>query len=153
MKELIQAGYGYALSLTHAPADAEDLVHDAWLRLARNGQQRPNRALLFTVIRNLHTDAWRRRQRFTHEPLDDESLAAPTVDEDLQLDRVDLDTALARLRPEEREAIYLQAVQGFTAAQTAELMDRPRGSILSLIHRGKQKLRHLLQTTDPQESP
>ena len=62
---------------------------------------------------------------------------APGPTEDLHLDRVDLTQALSRLRPEEREAIYLQAVKGYTAAEAAELMDRPRGTVLSLIHRGK----------------
>ena len=50
MKGLIQAGYGYALSLTHAADEAYDLVHEAWLRLARGGQRRPHQALLFTTI-------------------------------------------------------------------------------------------------------
>ena len=150
MRELIQAGYGYALSLTGEEADAEDLVHEAWLRLARRGQRRPPRPLLFTTIRNLYLDAWRRRQRFPGESLEEETHSAPGPTEDLHLDRVDLTEALSRLRSEEREAIYLQAVQGYTAAEAARLMDRPRGTVLSLIHRGKARLRTFLGDPPPE---
>ena len=150
MRELIQAGYGYALSLTGEAADAEDLVHEAYLRLARRGQRRPDRPLLFTTIRNLYVDAWRRRQRFSSEALHEEH-PAPGPTEDLHLDRVDLTEALSRLRSEEREAIYLQAVQGYTAAEAARLMDRPRGTVLSLIHRGKARLRSFLCEPPPEE--
>ncbi|MBT3346693.1 MAG: RNA polymerase sigma factor [Gemmatimonadetes bacterium] len=151
MKELIQAGYGYALSLTHAAVDAEDLVHDAWLRLAHRGERRPARALLFTTIRHLYIDTWRRQQRVPHESFDES--AYPTLDlpEDHQLDQIDLTRALGRIRPEEREAIYLQSVQRYTAAETAKLMDMPRGTVLSLIHRGKSRLRRILCDPIPPE--
>ena len=145
MKDLIQAGYGYALSLTHAVDEAYDLVHEAWLRLAHRGQRRPDQALLFTTIRNLHIDAWRRRRRLPIESFEEDDHAAPSPSEDLALEHLDLTRALARLRETEREAIYLQAVQGYTAAETAELMDVPRGTVLSLIHRGKARLRQLLR--------
>ena len=58
---------------------------------------------------------------------------------------------LSQLRSEEREAIYLQVVQGYTAAEAAELMERPRGTVLSLIHRGKARLRMLLRDQARQE--
>ena len=151
MRELIQAGYGYALSLTGEEADAEDLVHEAYLRLARRGLRNPGRPLLFTTIRNLHFDAWRRQRRFPSESFEEETHPAPGPTEDLHLDRVDLAQALSRLRPEEREAIYLQTVQGFTATEAAELMDRPRGTVLSLIHRGKARLRSFLRDQAPEE--
>ena len=74
---------------------------------------------------------------------DDHGTTSPH--EDLALDHLDLTRALGRLRETEREAIYLQAVQGYTAAETAELMAIPRGTVLSLIHRGKARLRQLLR--------
>ena len=144
MRELIQAGYGYALSLTHARGDAEDLVHEAWLRLARRGQHVSDRALLFATIRHLYIDTWRRQVRHPTVEMEDESHTATTEGEDQKLDHVDLTRALEGLRVEEREAIYLQAIQGYSAAEVGELMAMPRGTVLSLIHRGKAKLRKML---------
>jgi len=68
--------------------------------------------------------------------------------EDEHLNHIDLQQGLAQLRPDEREAIYLQAVQGYTAAEAARLMDIPRGTVLSLIHRGKQRLRRILAVSE-----
>ena len=57
----------------------------------------------------------------------------------------EMDAALGRLRIEEREALYLAAVEGYTASEIAELTDRPRGSVLSLLHRAKARLRDVLR--------
>ena len=58
---------------------------------------------------------------------------------------VDLDELLAFLRPEEREALYMNAVEGYSAREIAELTDRPRNTVLSLIHRGKKKFRDAIR--------
>ena len=86
MKGVIQAGYGYALSLTHAADEAYDLVYEAWLRLARGGQRRPHQALLFTTIRNLYIDAWRRRRRLPIESFEEDNHGSTSPNEDLALD-------------------------------------------------------------------
>ncbi|MCL4236597.1 MAG: hypothetical protein KJ042_19005, partial [Deltaproteobacteria bacterium] len=48
--------------------------------------------------------------------------------------------ALGQLRPDEREAVYLQCVEGHSAAEIAKLTGRARGTVLSLIFRAKHKL-------------
>jgi RNA polymerase sigma-70 factor (ECF subfamily) len=40
--------------------------------------------------------------------------------------------------------LYLAVVEGYTAEEIAELTSRPRGTILSLLHRTKAKLCDLL---------
>jgi DNA-directed RNA polymerase specialized sigma24 family protein len=60
---------------------------------------------------------------------------------------------LASIRPEEREAIYLNIVEGYTAQEIAEITETSRNSILSLIHRGKKKLAtHLEDFPDTNEA-
>ena len=53
----------------------------------------------------------------------------------------DLEKPLSRLREEEREALFLNVVEGYTAQEIAKLTDRPRNTVLSLIHRARFKLR------------
>ena len=73
-------------------------------------------------------------------------LAVGGVDHAARLAAQDeMDAALERLRPEEREALYLAAVEGYTASEIAKLTDRPRGSVLSLLHRAKARLRDVLR--------
>ena len=140
-RDLLQSGYRYGLSLTHREADAEDLVQEAWMRLLRRHGSSPTISLLFTAIRNLYIDWHRRSKLVVFEPFDEEEHGAPTLAlTDVKVDADEMDRAMALIRPEEREAIYLNAVEGFSARQISALMDIPRNTVLSLLHRGKKKL-------------
>ena len=66
-------------------------------------------------------------------------LALPIHDQEV------LEDALGELRPNERAALYLSAVEGYTAREIGELLDMPRGTVLSLMHRGRNRLRRLLE--------
>ena len=138
-RALVEAGYRYALSLTHRETDAEDLVQEAWLKVYQRRGRRFDKALFFTAIRNLYIDQYRRNKLVVLEPLD-ESQVADSHDFGSDISMADLEPALASLRPEEREAIFLNSVEGYTVRQIAEFTQRPRGTVLSLIHRGKQKM-------------
>ena len=47
-RDLLDAGFRYALSLVHSEADAEDLVQEAWLRLYQKKDREVNKSLLCT---------------------------------------------------------------------------------------------------------
>lgn len=141
---LAQRGYGYALSLTHDEAAAEDLLQDAWTQVLRAGGPR-NRAYLFRAIRTRWIDGFRRREVVAFEGLD-----GPVVDpapDPRDTDRDALDRALATLRADEREALFLCLVEEYTAAEAATLMNKPRNTVLSLVHRGRQKVRAWFAST------
>ena len=145
LEALLLRGYRFALSLTHDDTRAEDLVQEACLRVSRNGGPW-GRAYVFTVIRNLHIDQFRRARKVAFQPLGDHdpigaAPAPPGFDDDLQ-------GALGQLSDEHRELLYLSAVEGYTARELAELTQRPRGTVLSLLPRAKQKLRAILDGTD-----
>ena len=40
-----------------------------------------------------------------------------------------------------REVIYLADVEGYSYAEIAEILDVPKGTVMSRIHRGRKKLR------------
>lgn len=145
MDELLQRGYRYALSLTHDRHAAEELLQEACLSLVQSGG-RWHVGSVLTAIRHRFIDRLRRRG-LTMQSLD---IAAEVAHEAAgpaaltnELD-ADLERALGALRPEERELLYLSAVEEMTAAEIAKITDRPRGTILSLIHRAKRKARELL---------
>lgn len=135
--EMVQAGYRYALSLTHHHYDAEDLVQQAWAKCHHRYGKVRNRSMLYTTIRNLFYDHCRRNKIITFEALDDH--AEPAGESSLPVCD-DLDILLAGLRAEEREALYLNVVEGYSAREIGEQTDAPRNTILSLIHRAKTKI-------------
>lgn len=149
-RDLLQAGFRYALSLRAGRQDAEDLVQEAWFRLHRHGGRVGSKSLLFTAIRNLHIDRHRRDRLVVFEPLDDADDAVDDGAEaiDARLVARDLEAPLASLRPEEREALFLMVVEGYSAQEVADFTGRARGTVLSLIYRAKQKLRRAL-TVEP----
>jgi RNA polymerase sigma-70 factor (ECF subfamily) len=53
--------------------------------------------------------------------------------------------ALWELPEEQRIAIALMDLDGFTASQIAKITDSPRGTVLARVHRGRKKLARLLQ--------
>ena len=154
LDELLRRGYRFALSLTHNHSRAEELVQDAWYSVLRaNGPW--SRTYLFSAIRSRFVDECRRRNlvgfeslRDGFEPTDDDNDARPEVDEGLIAANGSLDAALGQLRPEERSVLFLTAVEGFTAQQVAEMLDWPRGTVLSMKLRARRKLRTTLLETN-----
>ena len=59
-----------------------------------------------------------------------------------------LEKALGTLRPEDRETMFLFAVEGFTAQEISDMTGRPRGTILSVLHRVRHKLRAELESVN-----
>jgi RNA polymerase sigma-70 factor (ECF subfamily) len=141
-KALLNAGYRFAFALTHSESDAEDLVQTAFLRLQVRYGAVESVPLLYTTIRHLFYDGVRRENVLAFEPLVpfDETIADPDARVERIDARVDVGALLATLRPEEREALYLSAVVGFTTREIAELTGQPRNTVLSLVHRARGKL-------------
>ena len=60
------------------------------------------------------------------------------------LPAVDIQGALMSLPEEFRMAIHYADVEGFSYAEIADIMDIPRGTVMSRLHRGRTRLRELL---------
>ncbi len=142
----------FAIALTRDVDFAVDLVQDCMERalnkwtLRRSGV--PLRAWLFSMMRNLHIDGWRRARRSREEPLD--SLANPPELPASQEDHAELNALLARvltLPEEQRVALVLVAVEGFTYREAARMLGVAEGTIMSRISRARQKLREMHDRT------
>jgi RNA polymerase sigma-70 factor (ECF subfamily) len=147
IETLIQAGYRYAYALQNDSGEAQGLVHDAWLRASQSKGKTPDKALLFRCVRNIHIDQYRRSRTVRFSAVDDfgrdagDQTGAFDVTEvpDAQLQK-----ALMTLRENEREVLFLSIVEGYTASEIAELIDSTRGTVLSLTHRARLKLKNLM---------
>ncbi|NIP31221.1 MAG: sigma-70 family RNA polymerase sigma factor [Candidatus Dadabacteria bacterium] len=135
-RDLLQSGYRYALSLTQNTHEAEDLVQDVWLKLYINRSEVKSKSLFYTAIRNLFIDRYRRNKLIIVEELIDiEDETVPFND----LSDKDIERCLEKLRPEEREVLFLNCVEEYSAREIAELTGQPRSTVLSLLNRGKKK--------------
>lgn len=150
LNDLVARGWRYALSLTGEAHQAEDLVQEAWAAVLRAGGPR-SRGYLLRAIRSRWIDAWRRQGSVVELPLDE--LATPARAPARLEAAQQLSVAFTALRPEEREVLHLCVVEGYTAAEAAELIDKPRNTVLSLLHRGRAKLRAALIEANQEALP
>jgi RNA polymerase sigma-70 factor, ECF subfamily len=135
-------------------ADAEDLVQETYLRAwqAWTSGRLPRRVepWLATICLNVGRDWVRRSRSRREEPAPERDWeAADGADVELEaigrLRRAQLDRALWALPTEQRVAITLMDIGGFTAAEVAGMTGSPRGTVLSRVHRGRKTLARLLQ--------
>ena len=158
LEALLRQGYRFALSLTHDPARAEDLLQDAWVAILKADGPR-TAAYLITAIRTRFIDQHRRALIAPTESLDAKPHLAATVESELWSDPchsiamgTTLHRAMSLLRPVERAVMLLSAVEGYTAREIGELLGAPRGTVLSLMHRTRAKMqRWLKEHSDPEE--
>lgn len=153
LRALLQSGFRYAFALTRQRCAAEDLLQDAWVAVLQAGGPR-HRGYLFAAIRSRFLNVHRRESLVSVVPLGDLDVEiadeSARADEDVvaRIDAAQLESALSLLRPLEREALYLAAVEEYTAQEIADLTRQPRGTVLSLIHRARAKLRRALPAPD-----
>lgn len=148
LTELLQHGYRYALSLTHEQMAAEDLLQDAWVAVLQ-AQGPRNKQYLFSAIRSRFVNRCKRNNLVVIVPLSEEdgceALETWVQEEEFPVvgDDCKLEEMLSLLRPVERESLYLSVVEGYTAQEIAQLTLQPRGTVLSLLSRTRQKLRRI----------
>lgn len=147
---------GVALRILRHRQDAEDLVHDAFLRaLDRIDQCGPGRPFAPWFFRLLTTQALNARRnrarRATDEVPDDVAGSAPGADDAV----VARDTAtrvraaLAQLPERQRAAVELVELEGFTSADAAAVLGIPAGTIRWHLHEARRALRALLADLAP----
>ena len=138
--------YRYCRSLCDQDSDAFDLLQSAMERCVRTPPRDPaaNVSYAMKIIRNLFIDRCRSDARVTLEPFD-EMGGAVDFDlsglESLMMDRSELELAWAELSVVEREILYLWAVEGYSTDEVAGHLDKPRNSVLSIIHRMRKRLK------------
>ncbi len=147
VSELLRSGYRYAFSLTHDQYRAEDILQEAWLGILKaNGEH--SKPYLFTAIRSRFLNMSKKENLVPLIPLDDVPELLEENEGDASsyyIDQYDLADGLSQLRAVEREALFFVVVEGYTAQEVAHFTQQPRGTILSLVHRAKKKVREYLQ--------
>lgn len=144
----------YARSLMRDSDRADDLVQDCLERAFKrmeNWQTGENpRRWLFTIMHNIFIDTVRKEQRRGEViPISDMdgSQAKSGAEQHEKLVARDVLDALQQIDPDRRAALTLVAVEGFSYAEAAGILDVPAGTLMSRIARGRDELRSLL--SDP----
>jgi RNA polymerase sigma-70 factor (ECF subfamily) len=135
----------YALSLVRSRMEAEDVVHDVFIGLARQTgdghSPREVSAYLYTSIRNRCMDRLRRKPARSLEDVELELLVAPAGDEARGGLRRLLTRALVELPAEQAEVVVLRTWHDLEFAAIAALQGTSINTALSRYQYGLSKLR------------
>lgn len=136
-----------ATRMLHDPAEAEDVVQEAMLRLWRQARQwRAGEAQvgtwLYRVVSNLCIDRLRKARGVGLEAIDEPADERPGVEARLleQARRDALQQALQVLPLRQRQAVVLRHIEGLGNPQIAQIMDISVEAVESLTARGKRAL-------------
>ena len=150
--------YAFALSLTRRRHDAEDLLQDTFLKAQRAfGSFQPGtnaKAWLFTILRRLHIDRFR-RARLRPTPLPEEELSEmgrdaarmPEEPPDLPWDALApgaVERAIGEIPDPFRLPVRLRDLDGFSYREIGDILAIPAGTVMSRLHRGREWLRREL---------
>lgn len=147
--------YRLALYLTGAPQDAEDAVHETWLRGVRAGEKFEGRSRLTTWLTGILLNCireQRRRRKVEELSLDDEApLADPAAP--LHAERVDLERALAGLPNGYRTVLLLHDLEGYTHDDIAGMLGIDAGTSKSQLSRARRAMVRALGTPEGDRAP
>lgn len=151
--------FGLAYRMLGTPADAEDALHDAWLRWHAQDTAALDdpEAWLVTVTTRIALDKLRRAKTerehypgpWLPEPLVEESAPATDIGTETPEATLERDqsltlsflTLLERLGPDERAAFLLNEVFDYSHAEAAAILGIAENACRQRVHRAKARLR------------
>lgn len=146
-EETASAVYGFALSILKNKHDAEDVMHDAFIKVytaavTYKPMGKPL-AWILTIVRNLCYT--KMRAGSVCEDISEYEDLTSSGEQDSVLDKMILQEALSKLEFEERQIVVLHSLTGLKHREIAEILELPTGTVLSKYNRSIKKLKKQLE--------
>ncbi|MDQ0049885.1 RNA polymerase sigma-70 factor (ECF subfamily) [Paenibacillus polymyxa] len=140
--------FGYLFRILHNKQDAEDLLHECFIRFIRAPLDLPKDRIKFYFLRiakNLAIDVLRKRKKmagyFSHRELI--YCHWDTLDFEIQeeVERI----LLMISNDEQRTVLELRLVQGYSIKETAKILNKSEAAVKSSLYRASKniKLRYI----------
>jgi RNA polymerase sigma-70 factor (ECF subfamily) len=152
--------WAYLARVSGDPALADDFMQETYVRFlcahtppSLEDGEIASRRYLFRIATNLLRDHWRRPGATSIEEIPEE-LFASTVNSAQSDSQAMLNPALARMKPRERQLLWLAHAEGYSHREIAEITGLASASIRLLLFRARRKIAHLLrQQNSPDPVP
>jgi RNA polymerase sigma-70 factor (ECF subfamily) len=153
----------YVLGITHDRQLAEDITQECFVELVKHREKvDPKRGMngwLYRVARNRAIDVIRHRkfELPTEDTIliahaeEDEAAPAPHLALSAKEAQAEMEAALQKLSPAERELLVLRFYGDLTFKEIARIMKRPLGTVLWKSRRALEKLRSEMQKESQSE--
>ncbi len=159
MQPLVPGLRRYARALLHDAAAADDLVQDCLERaISRWGQRRGAsvRPWLYAILHNLAVNRLKQKgRRGPHMPIEAvaEGAFAQAPRQDQALHQEDVFRAIGQLPDDQRAVLLLVSVEDLSYEEAAAALQVPLGTIMSRLSRARERLRRILDGTEPRTVP
>lgn len=136
-----------------SPEDVEDVVQETLLALHLKrhtwNEAQPLVPWVLAIARNKLVDNLRRRGRRVHLPIDEisDTLAAEELVGDMN--GVDAERLMARLKGRQRDIVLAISIEGASARQVAERLGMTEGAVRVALHRSLRSLAKALRGGQP----
>ncbi len=135
--------YRYAFFRLGSRADAEDILQDAFVKVATSEREITNpKAYLYSTVMSGCVDMLRRRVKTKFV---DEITAAPlqSVEQEAEEEFSRIDRLLSRLPEMQREVIHLHIHSNLKFTEIAEVLNTPVSTVKSRFTSGIERLKQL----------
>jgi RNA polymerase sigma-70 factor, ECF subfamily len=141
--------FNFLRQFTRNRQDAEDLTQETFVKAYRSlPRYRPSLAFapwLFVIARRTAASHFRSAEHFEELPSDSEAAEENPATALEQIDEQKSLWKLVRtLKPKQAEAVWLRYAEGFSVAETADIMRTNQVHIKVLLHRARANLSKML---------
>ena len=144
--------WAYLARVSGDPALADDLMQESFVRFLCASTpldgELDSRRYLFRIASNLLRDHWRRPRMTAIEEIPEQSFASTNSSAhfDAQIDSwTTLAPALARIRPRDRQLLWLAHAENYTHKEIAQITGLGITSIRLLLFRARKKMARMLE--------
>lgn len=141
--------YAYALSITKSVPDAQDVMHDTFIKMYENAHNYNSHgkpmAWILTITKNLCLQKFRQQSRICDMP--DETIWSQFAGNTNMSadDKMFVAQYLAKLAEEERSIVVLHAMAGLKHREIAKHLNMPLATVLSKYNRAIKKLKTIIE--------
>jgi RNA polymerase sigma-70 factor (ECF subfamily) len=136
--------HAYLLRHSGNREDADDLLQETWVRVARSAKSfdtaRRFRSWIYGIATNLARDLFRRKMT-KERALRTLAVSPPATPGADPVDHGELRERIARLPENMRAVLLLRYFEGMNEAEMAESLEIPRGTVKSRLHAALRELR------------
>ncbi|MGZ0042845.1 RNA polymerase sigma factor [Paenibacillus ottowii] len=136
--------FGYLLRILHNKQDAEDLLHECFVRFIRASPDLPEdriRFYLMRIAKNLAIDVIRKRKKMEDYILRKEQVYGHWDTFDFEIQEEVNRILLLASNTEQRTVLKLRVVQGYSIKETARILNKSENAVKSSLHRASQRIK------------
>ncbi|MGG4217784.1 RNA polymerase sigma factor [Paenibacillus jamilae] len=135
---------GYLLRIVHNKQDAEDLLHECFIRFIRAAPDLPEDRIRFYLLRiakNLAIDVIRKRKKMEEFILRKEQIYYHWDIFDFEIQDEVNRILLMASNTEQRTVLQLRVLQGYSIKETAKILNKSENSVKSSLHRASKRIK------------